>query len=125
MFGGSPVTISSGSTLGKNIFVTPPPSVGRLNGSDRPRSDISDENFFSAGSSDGMRSNVSSTYFSQTSFTSTSGLRAATFSPLTTAISETQVPTTTFTPSSYRLTESGSLSGDSDVSFADSPSTLS
>jgi hypothetical protein len=27
LFGGSPVTISSGSTLGKNIFVTPPPSL--------------------------------------------------------------------------------------------------
>ena len=133
LFGGSPVTISSGSTLGKNIFVTPPPSIGRLSGSDRPRSDISDEHFFSAGSSDGMRSNASSTYFSQTSFTSMTGPRTVTnlrsdntFSPLTTAVSETQVPTTTFTPSSYRLTETASSrSGDSDVSFADSPSTLS
>ena len=65
-FGGSPVTISSGSTLGKNIFVTPPPSIGRPSGSDRGRSDGSDERFFSAGSTDGARSNASSTYFSQT-----------------------------------------------------------
>jgi hypothetical protein len=132
-FGGTPVTISSGSTLGKNIFVTPSPSIGRLSGSERPRSDASDEHFFSAGSTDGARSNVSSTYFSQNSLTSLSGLRTATnlrsdtLSALTTANSETQVPTATFTPSSsYRLTESGSIrSGDSDISFADSPSTLS
>jgi len=134
LFGGSPVTISSGSTLGKNIFVTPPPSIGRLIGSDRLRSDISDEHFFSAGSSDEMRSNASSTYFSQTSFTLMTGPRTATnlrsddtFSPLMTAVSVTQVPTSTFTPSSsYRLTENtSSRSGDSDVSFADSPSMLS
>ena len=126
--GGSPVTISSGSTLGKNIFVTPLPSTGQNSGSDRPRSDGSNEHFFSAGSTDGTRSNVSSTYFSQTP--SLSDLRTATNlrseTVLTTANSETQVPTTAFTPSSYRLTESGSIrSGDADISFADSPSTLS
>jgi hypothetical protein len=129
--GGSPVTISSGPTLGKNIFVTPPPSIGRLSGSDRARSDVSDEHFFSAGSTDGTRSNVSSTYFSQNSLTSLSdlctatNLRSDTLTALMTANSETQVPTT-FTPSSFRLTESGSFrSGDFDISFADSPSTLS
>jgi hypothetical protein len=53
-------------------------------------------------------------------------VRSDTLTALTTANSETQVPTTTFTPSSYCLTESGSFrSGDSDISFADSPSTLS
>ena len=131
-FGGSPVTISSGSTLGKNIFVTPPPSIGRLSGSDRPRSDGSNEHFVSAGSTDGLKSNVSSTYFSQTPLTSSTDLRTATnlrsdtLTTVTTANSETQVPTTAFSPSSYRLTESGSFrSGDSDISFADSPSTLS
>ena len=129
-FGGSPVTISSGSTLGKNIFVTPPPSIDRLSGSDRPRSDGSGEHFFSAGSTDGARSNVSSTYFSQSpSLASLSDLRTATnlrSDTLKIANSETQVPTTAFSPSSYRLTESGSFrSGESDVSFADSPSTLS
>ena len=100
--GGSPVTISSGSTLGKNIFVTPMPSTGQNSGSDRPRSDGSNEHFFSAGSTDGTRSNVSSTYFSQTpSLTSLSDLRTATNlrseTVLTTANSETQVPTTAFT----------------------------
>ena len=128
-FGGSPVTISSGSTLGKNIFVTPPPSIDRLSGSDRPRSDGSGEHFFSAGSTDGARSNVSSTYFSQSpSLASLSDLRTATnlrSDTLTIANSETQVPTTAFSPSSYRLTESGSFqvrSGESDISIADSPS---
>ena len=50
--------------------MTPPPNIGRLSGSDRARSDASDEHFFSAGSSDGARSNISSTYFSQNSLTS-------------------------------------------------------
>ncbi|KAF8958935.1 hypothetical protein BDZ97DRAFT_1761747 [Flammula alnicola] len=128
LFGGSPVTISSGSSLGKNIFVTPPPSVGR--GSDRARSELSDENFFSAGSSGGLRSNVSSTYFSQTSLTSAGDLRTTTgltsiTGGITTATSETQVAPSTLT-STYRLSDSGSYrSEDSDVSFADSPSTLS
>ena len=130
-FGGSPVTISSGSTLGKKIFVIPPPGVGRLSGSDRARTDASDEHFFSTGLTDGMRSNVSA-YFSQNSLTSLSNpctatnLRSDTLTALTAANSETQVPTATFTLPSYRLTESGSFrSGDSDISFADSPSTLS
>jgi hypothetical protein len=43
-----------------------------------------------------------------------------------TANYEIQVRTTVLTLSSYRLTESGSFrSGDFDISFADSPSTLS
>ena len=95
-FGGSPITVSSGSTLGKNIFVTPPPSIGRLSGSDRVRLDITDEHFFSAGSTDGTRSNVSSTYFSQNLLTSLSDLRTATnlrsdtLTALTTVNSETR-----------------------------------
>ncbi|CAA7269900.1 unnamed protein product [Cyclocybe aegerita] len=121
-FGGSPVTISSGSSLGKNIFITPPPSVGR--GGDRARSEASDEHFFSAGSSDGVRSNVSSTYFSQTSLTSTG--RRRTMTGPTTATSPTQVSSSTFTSTYRPLTGSGSSrNGDSELSFADSPSTLS
>ena len=52
---GSPVTVSSGSTLGRDIIVTPPPSVGRGGGSRaRPvRSEsaasVSDDAFFSSG----------------------------------------------------------------------------
>ncbi|KAF5325364.1 hypothetical protein D9619_009638 [Psilocybe cf. subviscida] len=74
LFGGnagvtaSPVTISSGSSLGKDVFMTPPPTTRTGlsgSGSDR-RSDVSDERFFSAGSSEVRRSNVSSTYFSGT-----------------------------------------------------------
>ena len=123
--GASPVTISSGSSLGKNIFVTPPPTTSR-------RSDISDENFFSAGSSDSARSS----YYSHSSITggprTTTGL--ASMTPVTSATSETQLPST-FTPStfassaltpSYGFTEvSSTHSAGSDVSFADSPSTLS
>ena len=81
---------------------------------------------------DGTRSNVLSTYFLQNSLISLSdlhtamNLRSDTLTALMTVNSETQVPTTTFTPSSYCLTESGSFrSRDSDISFADSPSTLS
>jgi hypothetical protein len=50
---GDSCSISSGSTLGKNIFVTPPPSIGQLIDSDRPRSNGSNEHFFSAGSTGG------------------------------------------------------------------------
>ena len=52
---GSPVTVSSGPTLGRDIIVTPPPSVGRGGGSRaRPvRSEsaasVSDDAFFSSG----------------------------------------------------------------------------
>ncbi|KAF9530522.1 hypothetical protein CPB83DRAFT_165178 [Crepidotus variabilis] len=144
MFGGSPVTISSGSSLGRNIFVTPPPSTGR--GSDRARSEISDENFFSAGSN-GLRSNVSSTYFSQTSFTSTgaprtmtgtrtdsltvtgtgitpTGTYAGTYSgsgsATVTGISDSRVPDSTTFTSTYLRSNSAS-----DFLSSDSPSTLS
>ena len=132
LFGGSPVTISSGSSLGKNILMTPLLSIGQLSGSDGQRLEVSDECFFSTGS-DGVRSNILLTYFLPTSFTSISGLCMAmnlrsddTMTALTTANNKTQVLTMTFTPSSYCLTESASLrSGDSDISFADSPFTLS
>jgi hypothetical protein len=64
---GSPVTISSGLSLGQRIFVASPPSTSRTSG--QASSDL-DERFFSA-SSDERRSNGSSTYFSATSLTST------------------------------------------------------
>src|SRR5882757_1275577 len=65
---------------------------------------------------------------SQNSFTSMTGLCTAmnlrsddTLTALMTANSETQVPTATFTPSSYCLTESrSSRSGDSDISSSPS-----
>ena len=89
----------------------------------------------SAGLTDGARFNVSLpvTYFSQNSLSSLTGpyatnLRSDTLSVSTTANSETQVPTSTFTPSSYRLTES--LAGpfrssrDSDISFVGSVLTI-
>ena len=49
---GSPVTVSSGQRLGGNVYMSPPPSVGR--GSDKKSrgldtsSSVSDEGFFSA-----------------------------------------------------------------------------
>lgn len=51
VLGGSPVTVSSGPNLGRDVKMSPPPSVGR--GSDRARSEVSDEAFFSAGSASG------------------------------------------------------------------------
>ncbi len=126
----SPVSISSGSSLGKDVFITPPPSTGR--GSDRARSEVSDENFFSASSS-GLRSNVSSTYNSQTEWTGT-----GTGTMTQTGYGTSGVPTT-FTQSSatqvvpstlsYRGTDSASYLGDShddSVTFSGtSASTLS
>ena len=76
---GSPVTVSSGPSLGRDIFVTPPSSVPR--GSDRSRSEHtgsqSDEALFStglSGSSTRMRSSISSTYFSQSGDQTATGL---------------------------------------------------
>jgi len=123
--GASPATISSGSSLGKNIFVTPPPTTSR-------RSELSNENFFSVGSSDSARSS----YYLHSSITG--GLRMTTglssMTPIMSTTSETQLPST-FTPStfatsaltpSYGFTEvSLTHSAGSDISFADSPSTLS
>lgn len=118
LFGASPVTISSGSSLGKDIFMTPPPSTRRGSESDRARSDVSHEHFFS-GSSDGARS----TYFSHTSLTSTGGPRTMTVTGATSLTGATSVtgatsftggPTAsasqTHTPSSATLTASYRLS---------------
>ena len=70
---------------------------------------------------------VSYTYFLQKSLTSYialrkgANLRSDTPTALMTADTETPVPTTIFTPSSYRLIESGFFrSEDSHISFADS-----
>lgn len=126
----SPVSVSSGSSLGKDVFITPPPSTGR--GSDRARSEVSDENFFSASSSV-LRSNVSSTYYSQTEWTGTGT------GTMTQTGYGTSGPTTTFTQSSatqvipsttsYRDSDSTSYLGDShddSVTFSGtSSSTLS
>ena len=70
----SPVTISSGPSLGQDICVTLPPSVVR--GSDRSRLEYSgsqsDEAFVSAGLSGS--STLSSTYYSQSGVQTTTGL---------------------------------------------------
>ncbi|KAG6890494.1 hypothetical protein C0992_000986 [Termitomyces sp. T32_za158] len=102
VLGGSPVTVSSGPNLGRNVVVTPPPG-GR--GSDRARSEMSDEHFFSAGSS-------------------TEGSRSASYTP-TSYLSEIRTSTglrSDVTPSSYGYTASGSsmMSGTQIV-----PSTMS
>jgi hypothetical protein len=104
---GSPVTVTSGSSLGKNILIPPPPSGGRVS---------SDEEQFLSASSDGLRSNVSSTYFSPGS--SIPGSRTLTeFTPATSA---TQVPSSTTFTSTFLGSDY-----DSEASFAQSPSTLS
>jgi hypothetical protein len=111
--GASPATISSGSSLGKNIFVTPPTTSRR--------SELSNENFFSARSSYYLHSSITG------GLRTTMGLSSMT--PIMSATSETQLPST-FTTSAltplYGFTEvSLTHSAGSDISFADSPSTLS
>lgn len=65
---GSPVTVSSGPRLGREVYMSPPPSVGR--GSERARSrasdsatTVSDDAFFSG------RSRTASSFYSSSSFT--------------------------------------------------------
>ncbi|KAG5637894.1 hypothetical protein H0H81_002779 [Sphagnurus paluster] len=124
---GSPVTISSGPNMGRNVTITPPPSSGR--GSDRARSEVSDEQFFSAGSSEAR-----SSYYSQGSGGSgfSSELRTST-GPRTDGTSflgSTTGTGTHLTPSSamYTRDSSDSYVGDSQDSLTytgTSPSTLS
>lgn len=134
---GSPVTVSSGPRLGGEVRVTPPPS-GKTK--TRPLSDISDDNFFSAGSktsSSEPRTTTSSFYTMSDSSTSSSDARRTTTGIVTdeTAFeftsggSNTQIVPSTL---SYRRTESNSYLGDShDGSYtyssytSTSPSSLS
>ena len=60
---GSPVTVSSGPTLRRDVIVTPPPSAGR---GSRVRAAVSDDAFFSSGS---RTSGEQSTVHSETQIT--------------------------------------------------------
>lgn len=134
---GSPVTVSSGPRLGGEVRVTPPPS-GKTK--TRPLSDISDDNFFSAGSrtsSSEPHTTTNSFYTMSDSSTSSSDVHRTTTGIVTdeTAFeftsggSNTQIVPSTL---SYRRTESNSYLGDShDGSYtyssytSTSPSSLS
>ena len=134
---GSPVTVSSGPRLSGEVRVTPPPT-GKTK--TRPLSDISDDNFFSAGSrtsSSEPRTTTNSFYTMTDSSTSSSDARPTTTGIITdeTAFeftsggSNTQIAPSTL---SYRRTESNSYLGDShDGSYtyssyeSTSPSSLS
>ncbi|THH16604.1 hypothetical protein EW146_g4054 [Bondarzewia mesenterica] len=122
---GSPVTVSSGPRLGRDVIITPPPSVGR--GGDRSRTrgptsessgSISDEAFFSAGARSGA--NSASAYSLSSPVTSSANLRSTTETGtglltdevlfgLTSASGTNIVPSTL----SYRGTSSASYLGDS------------
>ncbi|KAF4603193.1 hypothetical protein EYR38_003603 [Pleurotus pulmonarius] len=122
ILGGSPVTVSSGSSLGKDVFVTPPPSA---RGSSTPHgssTDLSDEAFFSAGSgtSDTRTTSLytltstgrdrTTTGFTSTGFTSTGFTGTNTTTDLTSGDSDTNIVSSTL---SYRRTDSASYLGDS------------
>ncbi|KAF8639219.1 hypothetical protein AX17_001704 [Amanita inopinata Kibby_2008] len=114
--GGSPVTVSSGPSLGQDVFVTPPPSAYK--GSDRAHSDfsgsLSGEAFFSAGlsgSSSEIGSRPSSTYLSQSGDRTATGLLTDdSLLRLSGGGSDTQILTSTL---SFRGTNSNSYLGDS------------
>ncbi|KAK2460787.1 hypothetical protein APHAL10511_007257 [Amanita phalloides] len=113
---GSPVTVSSGPSLGQDIFITPPPSIPR--GSDRSRSEYSsDEAFLSAGlsgGSSGMRTSVSSTYYSQSGDQTVTGiLTDGTSRDITSGDSQLL----TSTPSYGGTDESNSYLGTQDRSY--------
>jgi hypothetical protein len=75
---GSPVTVSSGPRPGGEVRVTPPPS-GKTKA--RPLSDVSDDNFFSAGSrtsSSEPHTTSNSFYTLSDSATSSSDMRRTT-----------------------------------------------
>ncbi|KAG5645171.1 hypothetical protein DXG03_006795 [Asterophora parasitica] len=122
IFGGSPVTMSSGASLGRDVTITPPPSSGR--GSDRAHSEVSDEQFFTA-SSEGTKSSYYSTQFSSELRTSAGlGTDATSYSYGTSTTGTHLKPTTI----SYGRTDTMSYLGDSQDSRSytgTSPSTLS
>ncbi|KAI6145311.1 hypothetical protein BKA82DRAFT_4312648 [Pisolithus tinctorius] len=115
---GSPVTVSSGPRLGRDVRVTPPPSAKTKA---RPLSDVSDDAFFSAASktSSDPRSSffsMSSTSTSDRDRTTTGLITDETAFELTSGGSNTQIVPSTL---SYRRTESNSYLGDShDGSFS-------
>jgi hypothetical protein len=110
---GSPVTVSSGPRLSAEVRITPPPSAKAKT---RPLSDVSDDNFFSAGSR--TSSSEPRSFYSMTSSTSSSDARPTTTGLVTdeTAFeftsggSNTEIVASTL---SYRRTESNSYLGDS------------
>ena len=133
---GSPVTVSSGPRLGRDVFITPPPSVGR--GGDRPRTrgpssetsaSVTDDAFFSAGGA--AHSNPSS-FYSLSSLPPTSPLSSSAHLRSTTEetgimsddvlFGLTSASGTHIVPStlSYRGTASASHLGDSHTGTANS-----
>ncbi|THH31833.1 hypothetical protein EUX98_g2343 [Antrodiella citrinella] len=136
---GSPVTISSGPRLGRDVRITPPPSRPRSRvrpSSSETSSYLSDEAFFSAPSGSGTRTQTSS-FYSSSSFThNLTSTAEGTFSSKTAGLSTdldlTSTSATQIVPStlSYRGTDSASMLGDSHDSRSDtqtpySSSTLS
>ncbi|PCH37434.1 hypothetical protein WOLCODRAFT_158154 [Wolfiporia cocos MD-104 SS10] len=126
---GSPVTVSSGPRLGRNVFMSPPPSVGRGATKSQGQSSgsstgITDEAFFSARTgSDGTRQ--TSSYYSSSSFTN--GLTTTESKTYTGLVTDETVidivsgSGTNIVPStlSFRGTASASLLGDSHSGSSD------
>ncbi|TCD63586.1 hypothetical protein EIP91_005194 [Steccherinum ochraceum] len=120
---GSPVTVSSGPRLGRDVQITPPPSRPRSRvrpSSSESSSYISDEAFFSAPGSGGTRTQTSS-FYSSSSFThNLTSTADGTFTTKTAGLasdtldlssgSGTQIVPDTL---SYRGTDSASMLGDS------------
>ncbi|RDX52641.1 hypothetical protein OH76DRAFT_1554302 [Lentinus brumalis] len=129
---GSPVTISSGPRLGGNVYLSPPPSVGR--GSDKKSrssdtsSSVSDEAFFSARSTPDTRTPTSSFYSTSSLTRALTTTETKTGTGTGTALvtdesiefasgSGTNIVTSTL---SYRGTDSASHLGDSHDSHSGS-----
>lgn len=88
----SPVTASSGSSLGKDVYLNPAPSANRA------RSEVSDENFFSSGSaarSSYLSAGSGGTTYDLNTRTSMDGFTEYTRQTATSYISETQ-PSTSY-----------------------------
>ncbi|KAL0946096.1 hypothetical protein HGRIS_012361 [Hohenbuehelia grisea] len=120
ILGGSPVTVSSGPSLGADVFVTPPPSVGRGRDRSTTASQASDDAFFSAGSGSEFRSSLY-TLTSTGPDRTTSGMRTdETILGFTSGGSDTQIVPSTL---SYGDTDSASYLGDSSSYTSTSPRT--
>lgn len=120
---GTPVTMSSGTRLDADVWVTPPPSVGRGGERSSARGSESDDAFFSTGSrttSSGTRTNGSYSLTTLTGTRTTTGLMTdETAIGFTSGGSNTQIAPSTL---SYRHTDSASYLGDSHDSYTSTSS---
>ncbi|KAA1474371.1 hypothetical protein DENSPDRAFT_882747 [Dentipellis sp. KUC8613] len=113
---GSPVTVSSGPRLGRDVVVTPPPSGRRSRARSEASVSASDDAFFSSGPYSSTQQSRASTFYSTSDYLrSTTGTGTGLFTDDTLGFTSETATATNILPStiSYRGSSSASHLGDS------------